>query len=129
MGRARAPAYPVYAPGRDLCGAEADAGKALGTAIAGGNATLPVILLCEQAGPDIHAQLNQMIQRWDDAELNILRGWLSEFNALEQSQSKLESCLDDARDALGALHESAHRDALLESVSYTHLTLPTNREV
>jgi octaprenyl-diphosphate synthase len=113
-GMALGTAYQVYDDCLDLFGSEADAGKSLGTDIAGGKATLPVILLCEQAGPDIQAQLNQMIQRWDDAELNILRGWLSEFNALEQSQSKLESCLDDARDALGALHESAHRDALLE---------------
>jgi len=113
-GMALGTAYQVYDDCLDLFGSEADAGKSLGTDIAGGKATLPVILLCEQAGPDIHTQLNQMIQRWDDAELNILRGWLSEFNALEQSQSKLESCLDEARDALGALHESAHRDALLE---------------
>ena len=46
--------------------------------------------------------------------MNILRGWLSEFNTLEQSQSRLEALLADARDALGELRESDHRDALEE---------------
>ena len=73
-----------------------------------------MILLCEQAGPEITEQLGQMIGRWDSDQLNILRGWLSEFNTLEQSQSRLESCLADARDALGAVGDSGQRDALLE---------------
>ncbi|MED5382126.1 MAG: polyprenyl synthetase family protein [Verrucomicrobiota bacterium] len=107
-------AYQLYDDCLDLFGSEAEAGKSLGTDIASGKATLPVILLCEQAGPDITAQLGQMIGRWDSDQLNILRGWLSEFNTLEQSQSRLESCLADARDALGAVGDSGERDALLE---------------
>ncbi|MEC7812733.1 MAG: hypothetical protein VX598_07970, partial [Verrucomicrobiota bacterium] len=54
----------------------------------------------------------QMIGRWDADQLNILRGWLSEFNTLEQSQSRLESCLAEAREALGKVGDSGHRDAL-----------------
>jgi len=53
-----------------------------------------------------------MIEKWDAGQLNILRGWLSEFNTREQSQSRLEALLADARDALGELRESDHRDAL-----------------
>ncbi|MFQ3169467.1 MAG: geranylgeranyl pyrophosphate synthase [Limisphaerales bacterium] len=55
-----------------------------------------------------------MIEQWDADHLNILRGWLSEFNTLEQSQSRLEALLADARDALGELRESSHRNALEE---------------
>jgi len=107
-------AYQVYDDCLDLFGSEAKAGKSLGTDIASGKATLPVILLCEQAGPEIASQLDQMIQDWDIGQLNILRGWLSEFNTLEQSQSRLESYLADARDALGSVRDSDRRDALEE---------------
>ena len=107
-------AYQVYDDCLDLFGSEAEAGKSLGTDIASGKATLPVILLCEQADPDVAAQLGRMIEKWDAGQLNILRGWLSEFNTLEQSQSRLEALLADARDALGELRESGHRDALEE---------------
>ena len=113
-GMALGTAYQVYDDCLDLFGSEAEAGKSLGTDIASGKATLPVILLCEQAGPEIATQLGQMIGRWDAGQLNILRGWLSEFNTLEQSQSRLESCLADAREALGAVGDSGHRDALVE---------------
>ena len=113
-GMALGTAYQVYDDCLDLFGSEAEAGKSLGTDIASGKATLPVILLCEQADPDVAAQLGRMIEKWDAGQLNILRGWLSEFNTLEQSQSRLEALLADARDALGELRESDHRDALEE---------------
>ena len=111
-GMALGTAYQIYDDCLDLFGAEAEVGKSLGTDIASGKATLPVILLCEQAGPEIATQLGQMIDRWDADQLNILRGWLSEFNTLEQSQSRLESCLAEAREALGKVGDSGHRDAL-----------------
>ena len=113
-GMALGTAYQVYDDCLDLFGSEAEVGKSLGTDIASGKATLPVILLCEQAGPEIATQLGQMIGRWDADQLNILRGWLSEFNTLEQSQSRLESCLAEAREALGKVGDSGHRDALEE---------------
>ena len=113
-GMAMGTAYQVYDDCLDLFGSEAKAGKSLGTDIANGKATLPVILLCEQAGPEIAAQLGRMLEQWDAGQLNILRSWLSEFNTLEQSQSRLEDLLADARDALGALRESDHRNALEE---------------
>ena len=111
-GMALGTAYQVYDDCLDLFGSEAEAGKSLGTDIASGKATLPVILLCEQADPEVAAQLGRMIEKWDAGQLNILRGWLSEFNTREQSQSRLEALLADARDALGELRESDHRDAL-----------------
>ena len=113
-GMALGTAYQVYDDCLDLFGSEAEVGKSLGTDIASGKATLPVILLCEQAGPEIATQLGQMIGRWDADQLNILRGWLSEFNTLEQSQYRLESCLAEAREALGKVGDSGHRDALEE---------------
>ena len=113
-GMALGTAYQVYDDCLDLFGSEAEVGKSLGTDIASGKATLPVILLCEQADPEIAVQLGRMIEKWDDGQLNVLRGWLAEFNTLEQSQSRLEAVLADARDVLAELRESGHRDALKE---------------
>ncbi len=113
-GMALGTAYQVYDDCLDLFGTEAEAGKSLGTDIARGKATLPVILLCEQTEPKVAAQLGRMIEKWDAGQLNILRGWLSEFNTREQSQYRLEALLADARDALGELRESDHRDPLWE---------------
>jgi len=113
-GMALGTAYQVYDDCLDLFGSEAEVGKSLGTDIASGKTTLPVILLCEQAGPEITTQLDQMIARWDDDQLNILRGWLSEFNTLEQSQYMLKSFLAEAREALGKFRDSGHHDALEE---------------
>ncbi|GIT77857.1 MAG: hypothetical protein Ct9H300mP32_2390 [Verrucomicrobiota bacterium] len=74
-----------------------------------------MILLCEQAGHEIATQLGQMIGRWDADQLNILRGWLSEFNTLEQSQYRLDLCLAEAREALGKVGEFPHREGPLRS--------------
>jgi len=111
-GMALGTAYQIYDDCLDLFGAETDAGKSLGTDIAGGKATLPLLLLQDQAGPEITTQLGQMVGQWDENQLNILRGWLSEFNTLEQSQSKLEAFLAEAREVIEVIEESAHRDVL-----------------
>ena len=111
-GMALGTAYQIYDDCLDLFGAETDAGKSLGTDIAGGKATLPLLLLQDQAGPEITTQLGQMVGQWDENQLNILRGWLSEFNTLEQSQSKLEAFLAEAREVIKVIEESAHRDVL-----------------
>ena len=111
-GMALGTAYQIYDDCLDLFGIETDAGKSLGTDIAGGKATLPLLLLQDQAGPEITNQLGQMFGQWDENQLNILRGWFSEFNTLEQSQSKLEAFLAEARESLEVIEESAHRDVL-----------------
>ena len=70
-------------------------------------------LIMAQAGA-VRSERPQTVGRWDADQLNILRGWLSEFNTLEQSKYRLESCLAEAREALGKVGDSHHRDALEE---------------
>ena len=111
-GMALGTAYQIYDDCLDLFGAEETAGKSLGTDIAGGKATLPVLLLQQQAGLEMTTKLKQMVGQWDENQLNILQGWLSEFNTLEQSQCKLEAFLVEARESLEVIEESAHRDVL-----------------
>ena len=111
-GMALGTAYQIYDDCLDLFGAEETAGKSLGTDIAGGKATLPILLLQQQAGPEMSTKLQQMVEQWDENQLNILRGWLSEFSTLEQSQARLERYLAEAREALEVIEASAHRDVL-----------------
>ena len=111
-GMALGTAYQIYDDCLDLFGAEETAGKSLGTDIAGGKATLPVLLLQQQAGPEMTTKLKQMVGQWDENQLNILRSWLSEFSTLEQSQARLERYLAEALEALEVIEASAHRDVL-----------------
>ena len=111
-GMALGTAYQIYDDCLDLFGSEEVVGKSLGTDIAGGKATLPILLLQQQAGAGMAEKLQQMVEQWDENQLNILRGWLSEFNTLEESQSKLEAHLAEARKLLETVEASAHRDAL-----------------
>ena len=111
-GMALGTAYQIYDDCVDLFGSEEVVGKSLGTDIAGGKATLPILLLQQQAGPGMADKLQQMVAQWDENQLNVLRGWLSEFSTLEQSQSKLEAYLAEARESLEAVEASAHRDVL-----------------
>ena len=111
-GMALGTAYQIYDDCLDLFGAESEAGKSLGTDIAGGKATLPILLLHEQAGSELKNKFEQMVVQWDTDQLNILRGWLSEFNILEQSQSNLKTHLDEALGSLEVIEESNERTVL-----------------
>ena len=105
-------AYQIYDDCLDLFGTELESGKSLGTDIVGGKATLPIILLLEQSGPELFNKFEQMVTRWDSDKLNILQGWMSEFNILEQSQSCLSVFLDEACESLKAINDSTNRNVL-----------------
>ena len=66
----------------------------------------------EQSGPELFNKFEQMVTRWDSDKLNILQGWMSEFNILEQSQSCLSVFLDEACESLKAINDSTNRNVL-----------------
>jgi octaprenyl-diphosphate synthase len=111
-GMALGTAYQIYDDCLDLFGTESESGKSLGTDIVGGKATLPILLLLEQSGPELFNKFEQMVTQWDSDKLNILQGWLSEFNILEQSQSCLNVFLDEAYESLKAINDSNNRNVL-----------------
>ena len=111
-GMALGTAYQIYDDCLDLFGTEVDSGKSLGTDIVGGKATLPILLLLKQAGPELLDKFEQMGMRWDSDKLNILQGWLSEFDILEQSQSCLSVFLDEACESLKDINDSNDRNVL-----------------
>src|SRR4029077_4096161 len=72
-GLAIGTAYQVYDDCLDVFGSEAVAGKSLGTDLAKGKLTLPILLLLERAPPDERARLQSWIENWDTKRFPDLR--------------------------------------------------------
>src|SRR5262249_7180797 len=64
FGLAFGTAYQLYDDCVDLFGSEMSAGKSLGTDLAKGKLTLPVLLLWERADEAERRQLQELVQQW-----------------------------------------------------------------
>src|SRR6266478_2020965 len=65
FGLAFGTAYQVHDDCIDLFGSEASAGKSLGTDLAKGKLTLPILLVWERADANDRARLQELVQRWE----------------------------------------------------------------
>src|SRR3984957_17260950 len=65
FGLALGTAYQVFDDCLDLFGSEAAAGKSLGTDLAQGKLTLPVLQFWQRAGAGEKAKLEEMVQNWE----------------------------------------------------------------
>ena len=70
FGLAFGTAYQVYDDCVDLFGSEAAAGKSLGTDLAKGKLTLPVLLLWERADAADRARLRELVEGWQAGSMN-----------------------------------------------------------
>src|ERR1051325_9699690 len=112
-GLALGTAYQVYDDCVDLFGREAEAGKSLGTDIAKGKLTLPVLVLIERAAePECH-RLRQMINQWESSFLPEMIRLMDGCGALGESQAVIGRYLGVARSALAGVGASAAREALV----------------
>src|SRR6266516_4342030 len=66
FGLALGTAYQVYDDCLDLFGCEASVGKSLGTDLATGKLTLPVLVALERSGVTDRATLEKLIGKWDE---------------------------------------------------------------
>src|SRR5881296_3961804 len=69
FGLALGTAYQIYDDCLDLFGSEALVGKSLGTDLASGKLTLPVLVALERASVADRAKLEKLIEQWDDRHL------------------------------------------------------------
>ena len=83
FGAAFGTAYQVYDDCVDLFGSEAGAGKSLGTDLAKGKLTWPVLLAWESASPADRARLEKMIQHWQPANLSAVNELLVKYESFE----------------------------------------------
>jgi len=111
-GLAVGTAYQIYDDCLDLFGTENAAGKSLGTDLATGKLTLPVIVLLEHASPADHSEIIGWLDRWDPAYGVGLRALLEQHDCLAESALTIESLLVRAREALSTFPFTPEREAL-----------------
>jgi octaprenyl-diphosphate synthase len=118
FGSAFGTAYQVYDDCVDLFGSEANAGKSLGTDLAKGKLTWPVLLAWERADAAERAELEMLVQNWQPSALGRVNEWLIKYETFEPSLQVVSRCLDEARRTLRVLPESDGRAGLMELTDF-----------
>ena len=113
FGLAFGTAYQVYDDCLDLFGSETLAGKSLGTDLAKGKLTLPILLLRECATPADRERLRGLVQTWQTTSIRTMAGLLDKYGTLPASLEVLRSYLDGARQILMDFPPSHGRSGLL----------------
>ncbi|HXI52936.1 MAG TPA: polyprenyl synthetase family protein [Candidatus Saccharimonadales bacterium] len=117
-GLAIGTAYQVYDDCLDLFGSETVVGKSLGTDLAKGKLTLPLLLALEGADPEERASIESMVRDWTPRYFPSLLGLLAQHGTLEGSREAVQQYVQAARQALTVLPESACRNSLAALCGY-----------
>jgi octaprenyl-diphosphate synthase len=112
FGAAFGTAYQVYDDCVDLFGSETAAGKSLGTDLANGKLTWPVLLAWERANAAERSQLEHLIKDWQRGNLAAVNELLVRYETFEPSRKVVANYLEQARSALKVLPESGGRAGL-----------------
>lgn len=118
FGAAVGTAYQVYDDCVDLFGTEAEAGKSLGTDLAKGKLTWPVLLAWERAGAAERAELERMIRDWQPEHFAAVKALLAKYETFEPSVAAIRKFLAQARQSLGGLPASAGKEGLLHLADF-----------
>jgi octaprenyl-diphosphate synthase len=118
FGLAFGTAYQVYDDCIDLFGSEAVVGKSLGTDLAKGKLTLPVLLLWERADAADRACLQGLVDDWQADSITRLAALLEKYDTLSASLKIIHQYLEKARLTLHALPDSNGRASLLALTEY-----------
>ncbi len=105
-GLALGTAYQVYDDCLDIFGTEAQAGKSLGTDLATGKVTLPVLIARERLSATERERLLGMLRTWKPEMEPALGDLLRQANALAESRAVIGGYLTTARNALAGLPQS-----------------------
>ena len=117
-GMAIGTAYQVYDDCLDLFGTEEVVGKSLGTDVAKGKLTLPLLLALESASDSERKRLEAMVRNWQPAEFPGLLKILRDQDSLGGSRRAVHQHLESGRRKLDMLPDSRSRDALNELAAY-----------
>jgi len=117
-GLALGTAYQVFDDCLDLFGTEAVVGKSLGTDLASGKLTLPVLVVLEKGSAEDQARLRDYVQNWEPGLLPQLQTLLEKYDAQPASQAIVESYLESAKRSLRSISESPSRAALMSLVDF-----------
>ncbi len=113
FGLAFGTAYQIYDDCVDLFGTEKQAGKSLGTDLASGKLTYPVLLVWERATPQDRQLVEALVRDWQPGALARVNELLVRYNTLKPTLELIERYLTQSRQSLRSLPESAGRSGLL----------------
>lgn len=117
-GLALGTAYQVFDDCVDLFGTETIAGKSLGTDLAKGKLTLPILLLLERVEPGQRAIVQDLVEQWKPQHVPQMMKWLQQHQTLEGSKEVVHEYLRAARQALDPLPPSESKRSLLGLSDY-----------
>ena len=103
FGLAFGTAYQLFDDCVDLFGSEASAGKSLGTDLAKGKLTLPVLVLWERADEADRRQLQETVQHWANGSVKHVTQLLAKYETLNASVETIHQYLQLARHRLREL--------------------------
>ncbi|MGB7768778.1 MAG: polyprenyl synthetase family protein [Verrucomicrobiia bacterium] len=118
FGAAFGTAYQVYDDCVDLFGSEAAAGKSLGTDLAKGKLTWPVLLAWERANAAERAHLENLVMDWQPENFPVVNEMLDKYETFEPTREVISHFLDQSRRALHGLPESNGRAGLLKLADF-----------
>jgi octaprenyl-diphosphate synthase len=111
-------AYQVYDDCLDVFGSELAAGKSLGTDLAKGKLTLPLIWLTERSAPRESRQLLAWLRDWKPELFPKLMEELLAHQALGECQRVVQQHLQAAREHLAGLPENPPKSAFFELTEF-----------
>jgi octaprenyl-diphosphate synthase len=112
FGMSLGTAYQVYDDCVDVFGSERTAGKSLGTDLAKGKLTLPLLVLLERNGATREAVVG-MVQQWNTSSFPKLMSLLRQDDALAQCREVICEHLQVAKECAGTLPNTESRAGLL----------------
>jgi len=113
FGLAFGTAYQVHDDCIDLFGSEASEGKSLGTDLAKGKLTLPILLVWERADAKDRARLQELVQRWETNSIEQISELLFKYEALNASIEIVHKYLEQSRLILRSFPASTGRTGLI----------------
>jgi octaprenyl-diphosphate synthase len=118
FGLAFGTAYQVYDDCVDLFGSEAAAGKSLGTDLAKGKLTLPVLLLWERADKHDRSLVQELVDGWQGDSMKRMAELLAKHETLGASLEIIHEYLHKARQILRRLPTSNGWSGLIGLTEY-----------
>ena len=111
-------AYQIYDDCIDLVGDEKAIGKTLGTDLAKGKLTLPMLYLLRDATEQQRTKLHRMVLKGEPMDTTILAGIADYAGAIERAVQTARKLLEEARADLVGLGDSPHKEALQTITNY-----------
>ncbi len=110
--------YQIYDDCLDLVGDEKIVGKTLGTDLAKGKLTLPLLYLLADATDTQRAKLRKLVLKGEPMDTTILAGIADYAGAIERAVRTARNLLQEARSSLVILPTSSHHEALITITGY-----------